>query len=50
MDRNMEDKIQDEIDRFLHYEMTPEEEAGFMNRMEEESLLKEKGFRRQLIV
>lgn len=50
MDRNMEDKIQDEIDRFLNYEMTPEEEAGFMNRMEKDSLLKEKVFLRQLIV
>ena len=42
MDRSKENQIQDEIDRFLNYEMTPEEEAEFMNRMEKDASLKEK--------
>ena len=46
----MEDKIQDEIDRFLNYDMTSEEEAGFINRMEKDERLKEKVLLRQLIV
>ena len=50
MDRNKENKIQDEIDRLLNYEMTSEEEAEFMNRMEKDASLKEKVFLRQLIV
>lgn len=50
MDRSKENQIQDEIDRFLNYEMTPEEEAEFMNRMEKDASLKEKVFLRQLIV
>lgn len=51
MDRNKEEnKIQDEMDRFLNYEMTPEEESEFMNRMEKDGLLKEKVVLRQLVV
>lgn len=46
----MEDKIQNDIDRFLNYEMTPEEEAEFMHRMEGDATLKEKVFLRQLLV
>lgn len=34
MDRNEENRMLDEIDRFLNYEMTPEEESDFIARME----------------
>lgn len=44
MDRSKENQIQDEIDRFLNYEMTPEEEAEFMNRMERMRLSKKRYF------
>lgn len=50
MDRYSDNRIQDEIDRFLNYEMTPEEEDAFIARMEREETLKEQVFLRQLVV
>ena len=50
MDRYSDNRIQDEIDRFLNYEMTPEEEDTFIARMEREETLKEQVFLRQLVV
>ena len=40
----------DEIDRFLNYEMTPEEESDFIARMEKDEVLREQVFLRQLVV
>lgn len=50
MDRYSDNRMQDEIDRFLNYEMTPEEEDAFIARMEREETLKEQVFLRQLVV
>lgn len=50
MDRYSDNRMQDEIDRFLNYEMTPEEEDAFIVRMEREETLKEQVFLRQLVV
>lgn len=50
MDRYKDNRMQDEIDRFLNYEMTPEEEDAFIARMEREETLKEQVFLRQLVV
>lgn len=50
MDRYSDNRMQDEIDRFLNYEMTPEEEDAFIARMEREEVLKEQVFLRQLVV
>ena len=50
MDRYKVNRMQDEIDRFLNYEMTPEEEDAFIARMEREETLKEQVFLRQLVV
>ena len=46
MDRYKDNRMQDEIDRFLIYEMTPEEEDAFIARMEREETLKEQVFLR----
>ena len=40
----------DEIDRFLNYEMIPEEESDFIARMEKDEVLREQVFLRQLVV
>lgn len=50
MDRYSDNRMQDEIDRFLNYEMTPEEEDAFIARMEREETFKEQVFLRQLVV
>lgn len=50
MDRYSDNRMQDEIDRFLNYEMTPEEEDAFIARMKREEVLKEQVFLRQLVV
>lgn len=50
MDRNEENRMLDEIDRFLNYEMTPEEESDFIARMEKDEVLREQVFLRQLVV
>lgn len=44
MDRYKDNRMQDEIDRFLNYEMTPEEEDAFIARMEREKRLKSRSF------
>lgn len=50
MDRNEENRMLDEIDRFLNYEMIPEEESDFIARMEKDEVLREQVFLRQLVV
>ncbi len=50
MEKYKDNRMQDEIDRFLNYEMTPEEEDTFIIRMEREETLKEQVFFRQLVV
>ena len=50
MDRNEENRMLDEIDRFLNYEMTPEEESDFIARMEKDEVLRKQVFLRQLVV
>lgn len=50
MNKELEDKLQDEIDRFVNYEMGPDEEADFIERMKRDETLKEKVFIRQLLV
>lgn len=50
MDGYKDNRLQDEIDRFLNYEMTSEEEDAFIARMETEEKFKEQVFLRQLVV
>lgn len=50
MDNNINNRLQDDIDRFVNYEMTPEEEVNFINRIKCDEALKRKVFLSQLIV
>lgn len=50
MDKKTEQLTNDEIDRFINYEMSPEEEAEFMALLNKDKILKEKVLLRQLIV
>lgn len=50
MDINRENRTMDEIDRFLNYEMSSEEESDFITRMERDEVLREQVLLRQLVV
>lgn len=50
MDKKTEQLTNDKIDRFINYEMSPEEEAEFMAHLDKDKILKEKVLLRQLIV